>query len=145
MQRSQSFGSLEEPDKEFEKDFRIQYQRQKKVQESSQASNMDNNRTLREFAAPSAQGLHSSIAGPPVEANNFQLQPELMSLIQQNQFGGSSVEDPHLHISVFLEYCDTVKLNGVPQDAVRLRLFPFSLRDKARAWLHSLPEGSITT
>ena len=43
MQRSQSFGSLEEPDKEFEKDFRIQYQRKKKVQEFSQASNMENN------------------------------------------------------------------------------------------------------
>ena len=27
----------------------------------------------------------------------------------------------------------------------RLRLFPFSLKYKASAWLHSLPSGSITT
>ncbi|KAH9680322.1 hypothetical protein KPL71_026505 [Citrus sinensis] len=30
-------------------------------------------------------------------------------------------------------------------EALRLRLFPFSLRDRARAWLNSLPPDSITT
>ena len=55
------------------------------------------------------------------------------------------MEDPNLHLSVFLEVCDTLKINGASIDAIRLRLFPFSLRDKARAWLHSLPPGSIST
>ncbi|XP_020271670.1 uncharacterized protein LOC109846842 [Asparagus officinalis] len=36
-------------------------------------------------------------------------------------------------------------MNGVSDDAIKLRLFPFSLRDKARPWLQSLPPGSITT
>ena len=36
-------------------------------------------------------------------------------------------------------------MNGVGQEAIRLLLFPFSLRDGALEWLHSLPEGSITT
>ncbi|XP_075487951.1 uncharacterized protein LOC142527119 [Primulina tabacum] len=35
--------------------------------------------------------------------------------------------------------------NGVSDDAVRLRLFPFSLRDKAKSWLNCFPVGSITT
>ena len=30
-------------------------------------------------------------------------------------------------------------------DAIRLRLFPFSLNNKAKAWLISLPPGTITT
>jgi len=55
------------------------------------------------------------------------------------------LEDPNLHLLVFLEVCDTLKLNGVSTDAIHLRLFPFPLRDKARAWLHSLPSGCITT
>ena len=33
----------------------------------------------------------------------------------------------------------------VSEDAVRLRVFPFSLRDRAKEWLNSLPPGSITT
>ena len=54
------------------------------------------------------------------------------------------MEDPNLHLSVFLEVCDALKINGASTDAIWLRLFPFSLRDKARAWLHSLPPGSIS-
>jgi len=38
-----------------------------------------------------------------------------------------------------------LKLNEVSSDAIRLCLFPYSLRDKARAWLHSLLSRCITT
>jgi len=55
------------------------------------------------------------------------------------------MEDPNLLLSVFLEVCETLKINGALTDAICLRLFPFSLRDKARAWLHSLSPGSIST
>ena len=52
-------------------------------------------------------------------------------------------EDPDLHLSVFLEVCNTLKINGASADAIRVCLFLVSLRDKATAWLHSLPLGSI--
>ena len=55
------------------------------------------------------------------------------------------MEDPNLHLSVFLEVCNTLNIKGASTDAIRLHLFPFSLRDKARAWFHSLPPGSIST
>ena len=35
------------------------------------------------------------------------------------------------------------RVNGVPDDAIRLRLFPFSLKNKIREWLNSLLAGSI--
>ena len=35
------------------------------------------------------------------------------------------------------------RANGASSDAIRLRLFSFSLRDKAKAWLNSLSAGSI--
>ncbi|KAF7844338.1 uncharacterized protein G2W53_001243 [Senna tora] len=49
------------------------------------------------------------------------------------------------HILNFLDVCDTFKQNGVSQEAAKLRLFPFSLRDRAKWWLNSLPADSITT
>ena len=35
-------------------------------------------------------------------------------------------------------------INGIPDDAIRLRLFPFSLKDRARKWLNSLTIESIS-
>jgi len=66
-------------------------------------------------------------------------------MVQQSQFGGILLEDPNLHLSVFLEVCDTLKPNGVSTDVICLRLLPFSLKDKMRVWLHSLPPGCIMT
>ncbi|KAJ9182762.1 hypothetical protein P3X46_006719 [Hevea brasiliensis] len=66
-------------------------------------------------------------------------------MVQQSQFGGNPSESPHVHLAHFLEISDMLKINGVSDDSIRLRLFPFSLKDRAREWLHSLPPGSITT
>ena len=54
-------------------------------------------------------------------------------------------EDPNVHLMTFLEIDDTVKMNGVTEDVIRMCLFRFSLRDKARGWLQSLQLGSINT
>ena len=103
------------------------------------------NRPLKYYAIPSQEEPHNSIVAPAIEANNFELKPSLLSAVQQNQFPGNPTEDPNLHLSVFLQYADTVKANGVSPEAIRLCLFPFSLRDRARAWLQSLPSNSVTT
>src|SRR4051812_15727306 len=101
---------------------------------------------IREYSNPCADGFGSSIVRPPVEANSFELKPSMIQMIQhRTQFTGLPNEDPNQHISDFIELCDTVKYPGVSQDAIRLRLFSFSLRDKAKAWLQSLAIGSITT
>ncbi|CAM8882933.1 unnamed protein product [Rhodiola kirilowii] len=54
-------------------------------------------------------------------------------------------EDPHQHLKRFVQMCNTVKTNGVPPESYYLRLFPFSLSDKASRWLDSHAEGTFTT
>ena len=44
-----------------------------------------------------------------------------------------------------MEVSDAFKIAGAIQNALRLRLFPYSLRDRVRAWLNSLPSDSIPT
>lgn len=97
---------------------------------------VDENKLLRDYAAPSTRYLRSSIQRSPIEANNFELKPTLLSMVQQNQFGGTPTEDSNLHLEVLLEFYETLKVNVASTDAIRLCLFPFSLRDKVRAWLH---------
>jgi len=105
----------------------------------------DQRSTLRDFVTPGAQGIALSIACPNIEANIFEPKSALISMVQKSQFRGTPLEDPNLHLSVFLEVCDTLKRNRVFTDAIQLQLFPLSIRDKARAWSHSSPSGCITT
>ena len=72
------------------------------------------------------------IRRPAIQANNFELKSITLQLLQGIQFHGLAHEDPNAHILNVLEVCDTVKYNGVSDDAIRLRLFPFSLKDKAK-------------
>ncbi|XP_061356874.1 uncharacterized protein LOC133301270 [Gastrolobium bilobum] len=101
-------------------------------------------RTLGDYMTPARVPQTTSIVRLTVDANNFELKPALFQLIQKDQFAGRSTKDPYVHLDNFLLYCDTLKMNGVSRDAILLRLFPCSLKDDARAWLPSLPEGSIT-
>ena len=90
-----------------------------------------NHRVLRDYALPQASGVTSSIVSPAIEANNFELSPALITFVEREQFSGHPAENPNVHLRRFLAKCDTIKLNGVSTDAIRLRLFPFSLRDRA--------------
>ena len=94
---------------------------------------------------PQSLGITSTIVNPAVEVNNFELRPALISLVERDQFGGHPSENPNMHLRNFLAKCDTIKLNGVPTDAIRLRLFPFSLRDRARDWLQNEEPNTFAT
>ena len=103
----------------------------------------DLEKALRDYALPLA-GIPLVIRRSAKQANNFKLKPITLQLIQNILFMRFPNEDPNKHISNFLEVCDTVKYNGVSDDVIHLRLFPFSLKDKAKHWLNSEPPNSIT-
>ncbi|XP_073290719.1 uncharacterized protein [Primulina huaijiensis] len=42
-----------------------------------------------------------------INANNFELKPALINMVQQNQFAGTATADPHVHLRTFLEITDT--------------------------------------
>ena len=100
-------------------------------------------RTLGDFAMPNISGTFGGIVA--IANNNFEIKPSIIQMVQNNQFRSLQGEDPCAHILTFLNVCATFKINGVTDDAIRLRLFPFSVRDKAQLWLASLPNESITT
>ena len=104
------------------------------------------NRVLLDTSMPGLGGTQCSIARPSINSNNFEIKPSLIQIIQNTvQFFGMTKEDPNDHISEFLKFCDTIKMNGVTEDALRLRLFNFSLKDKAKIWLKTQPDGLFTT
>ena len=89
-------------------------------------------KALRDYATLTVMDTISGIKRPSIPVNNFEIKSVIIQMIQANQFGGSQAEDPNAHIANFLEIYDTFKHNGVTDDATRLRLFPFSVRDKVK-------------
>ena len=69
---------------------------------------------------------------PEVQAPNITYPHSLIKLIQGNQFHGLPNEDPYAHLATYIEICNIVRIAGVPEDAVRLNLFSFSLSGEAK-------------
>jgi len=60
-------------------------------------------------------------------------------------FRGLTNENPYQHVREFEDICGTMKHNQMMEEALKHRLFPFSLKGKAKTWLLSIQPSSITT
>uniref|UniRef100_A0A1J3HSD7 Retrotransposon gag domain-containing protein n=1 Tax=Noccaea caerulescens TaxID=107243 RepID=A0A1J3HSD7_NOCCA len=69
----------------------------------------------------------------------------MINLVQNKMFHGLPCEDPIDHLDEFDRLCNLSRVNGVSEDAIKLRLFPLSLGEKAHQWEKNLPHKSITT
>ncbi len=99
-------------------------------------------RTLRELATPDVVQQPLCIDFPDIEVA-FELKSGLIHLLPT--FRGLASDDPHKHLKEFHVVCSTMKPQGVTEEQIKLRAFPFSLADKAKDWLYYLPSGSIRT
>ena len=109
------------------------------------AEEHDQRITLEDYSSSSVPQFFTSIARPEVQANNINYPHSLIHLIQGNLFQGLPNEDPYAHLATFIEICNTVKIAGVPDEAIRLSLFSFSLAGEAKRWLHSFKGNSLKT
>ncbi|XP_076958661.1 uncharacterized protein LOC143634472 [Bidens hawaiensis] len=100
---------------------------------------------MDDFAKPSLNGYGSGVREPEITVS-FEIKSSIIHMVENSvSFNGLSNEDPHSHVAHFLRLYATFKIQGCTDDAVRLRIFPFSLRGAALEWLEALPSGSITT
>ena len=51
----------------------------------------------------------------------------------------------YAHLATYIETCNTVKLAGVPEDAIHLNLFSCSMASEVKRWLHSFKGNSLWT
>ncbi|KAL4342509.1 hypothetical protein GQ457_08G024560 [Hibiscus cannabinus] len=88
--------------------------------------------------------LKPSIITLKIQAAQFELKPVMFTMLDFiGQFGGSPHEDARQLVRAFLEVCSSFHQQGVHEDVLKLKLFPYSLRDRARMWLNSASPGSL--
>ncbi|KAH1210508.1 hypothetical protein HKD37_15G043817 [Glycine soja] len=101
--------------------------------------------TLEDYSNPILPQHFTSIARPKVQAVNISYSHSLIQLIQGNLFHGLPSEDLYADLATYIDICNTVKIVGVLEDAIRLNLFCFSLAGEAKTWLHSFKRNSLRT
>eukprot|EP00268_Persea_americana_P041107 TRINITY_DN4093_c0_g3_i1.p1 TRINITY_DN4093_c0_g3~~TRINITY_DN4093_c0_g3_i1.p1 ORF type:complete len:157 (+),score=5.03 TRINITY_DN4093_c0_g3_i1:792-1262(+) len=99
-------------------------------------------RSLREYLQPTRTTTPSCTVVPR-NMGNFEIKPSVIQLLPK--FHGLDSESAYSHLREFEEVCATLHFNNIGEDIVKFRLFPFSLKEKAKIWLHSLRPNSITT
>ena len=97
-------------------------------------------RTMRDYMNPLRQIPTSAIVIPAHHAT-LNLKPGMLQAMPQ--FHGLDSEQPYTHISDFEVACSLFQDNACPREILLLKLFPFTLKDKAKMWFNSLRPMSI--
>nr|GEZ27324.1 reverse transcriptase domain-containing protein [Tanacetum cinerariifolium] len=106
-------------------------------------------RTMEELCQPSLNGRGGPIVSISIQATNFKLKNDMIQQVQNScQFHGLPGDDANKHLDKFLRVTQSIKVNGVTDDALSLYLFPHSLTHHATAWFdpqRSESSSSITS
>ncbi|GJT96965.1 reverse transcriptase domain-containing protein [Tanacetum coccineum] len=113
--------------------------------EESPVDTMADQRTMAELLRAPTEGYAEAIVVPPILAEHFELKHSLINMMTSDQFFELEKDNPRDHIRWFNKITSTIKYKDVPNSAIKLMLFPFSLAGAARRWLEKEPPRSILT
>ena len=99
-------------------------------------------RNLQEILQPQRTITNACIRLPE-EANQFLMKSEMICLLPVYQ--GVDSENPYSFMRDFEDVCSAFLSTGSPLHIICMVLFPFSLKEKAKIWFHSLAPNSIFT
>ncbi|KAD6794930.1 hypothetical protein E3N88_05826 [Mikania micrantha] len=85
----------------------------------------------------------SPVVTPVRHGRSFEVRPAVLSSLPT--FHGRATEEPYQHLQEFEQFCQVTGGQGFSADEVKLILFPFSLKDRAKEWFSTLPAASIYT
>nr|GEW13729.1 reverse transcriptase domain-containing protein [Tanacetum cinerariifolium] len=106
---------------------------------------MADNRTMEELLQAPTEGYGEAIIIPKINADHFEIKTNFLQLVQANPYHGFERENPHTHINNFKRITLTLKIRDVPNDVIKLMMFPYSLEGNARVWYDKEPPNSNLT
>ncbi|KAD2392983.1 hypothetical protein E3N88_39960 [Mikania micrantha] len=85
----------------------------------------------------------SPVVTPVRHGRSFEVRPAVLTSVPT--FHGRATEEPYQHLLEFEQFCQVTGGQGFSADEVKLILFPFTLKDRAKEWFSTLPAASIFT
>ncbi|GJR63896.1 reverse transcriptase domain-containing protein [Tanacetum coccineum] len=100
---------------------------------------------MEELLRAPTEGYGEAIVIPEINADLFEIKTNLLQLVQASPFHGFERDNPHTHINNFKRITSTLKFRNVPNNVIKLMMFPYSLEGNARIWYEKEPPNSILT
>ncbi|XP_021975467.1 uncharacterized protein LOC110870591 [Helianthus annuus] len=85
----------------------------------------------------------SPIVTPVLNGRVFEIRPQYLAILPT--FRGVASDEPYTHLIDYAAICSTIGKQGFTLEEVKLRVFQFSLKDRAKQWFSILPSDSIRT
>ncbi|GKB54135.1 hypothetical protein Tco_0904888 [Tanacetum coccineum] len=101
-------------------------------------------RTMEELLRAPTEGYGEAIVLPEINDDHFEIKTNLLQLVQANPFYGRESENPHAHINSFKRITSTLRFRNVPNDVIKLMMFPYSLEGAAKTWMNTTSRESKT-
>ncbi|GJR01419.1 reverse transcriptase domain-containing protein [Tanacetum coccineum] len=92
---------------------------------------------MEELLRAPTKGYGEAIVLPKINADHFEIKTNLLQLVQASPFHGYERENLHAHINSFKRITSTLRFRDVPNDVIKLMMFPYSLEGAAKvceAW-----------
>ncbi|KAL0322054.1 UNVERIFIED_CONTAM: hypothetical protein Scaly_2501800 [Sesamum calycinum] len=132
-------------DLEIERTARRLHWETKQHTEKASTSYEDKRDIILEFKEFSGESEEEAIAIIPERTIKDMASPDLNQQPLCIEYPDLEGEDPYKHSKEFHVVCSGMRPQGITEEQVKLRVFPFSLVDQAKDWLYFLPSGSIMT
>ena len=91
---------------------------------------------MKEYFISSTYNPSTCIHLPNIFASHYEIKSTTIQIFPS--FYGNTNEDPYKHLDEFLKIYSMVKIQNFTDDALRLTLFFFILKDKAKYWLSTV-------
>jgi len=98
--------------------------------------------SIYQFNRPMGTHREPPKSSKPIIASSFEIDPEYIEFVQKQPFSAESEENPYTHLRDFYRVCDLLRIEGMSDETLKWKLFPFSLIGKARHW-YKLKVGSV--
>jgi hypothetical protein len=98
---------------------------------------------LQDHYIPPTYTTPSCLRLPDVMATHYEIKPSTIQSLPT--FLRLNHENPYEFLSEFQTIYSTIQLTRFIEDALKMRLFIFTLKDRAKHWFQSLEPNSITT
>jgi hypothetical protein len=95
---------------------------------------LDSDPTLFNISTPMSNHLEPPHSSQPITTSSYELRPGFIAMVREQSLSGEKDESPYSHLREFEQLCLCLVIAGMSQDTLKWKLFPFSLKGRAKQW-----------